>query len=137
MTISEHVSGLLEHPFFKQAVAHYVSGDTADLKHLLSIVMVHTHQITRYDCVRKYKANKWFNIPEIITVISEVPFPEKIKYELPIPPLVDDPIVVEKECRVIPLMTIKHRRYPRINFAPNQLELPFIFSKASRILQEA
>lgn len=136
MTVSDHVAGLLEHPFLKHSVKGYVAGYDKDLKHFLSVIIVHTHQMVRQDCVRKYRTNKWANIPEIITELTAVPFPEKIKYELPIPEIIEEIIATQSECMVVPLKVVKNHRHTTIYFNPNQLEL-FGLSKASRILQEA
>lgn len=131
MTIPEQVAKLFEHPYLKQAIRHYSSGNDVDLKYVFSAVMVHTHQTTRDHCVKEYRRNKWFNFPEIVTALKELPFPSNINYELPIPAITDEPI-----CKVVPLTVVK--RYPKINHTPNQLELAFpILNKASRILQEA
>jgi hypothetical protein len=131
MTIPEQVSKLFEHPYFKQAVRQYSSGNTANLEYVFSAVMVHTHQTTRGECIKEYRRNKWFNFPEIVTAMKELAFPANINYELPIPQIEDEPI-----CRVVPLMVVK--RHPKINHTPNQLELAFPnLNKASRILQEA
>lgn len=137
MTIPEQVSKLFEHPYFKQAVRRYEAGNVSDLQYVFSAIMVHTHQTTRDHCVKEYRRNKWFNFPEIVTALKELPFPANINYELPIPPITDEPIVKEVVCKVVPLRIVK--KYPKINHTPNQLVLAFpIFSKiASRDLQEA
>lgn len=136
MTVSDHVAGLLEHPFLKHSVKGYVAGYDKDLKHLLSVIIVHTHQMVRQDCVRKYRTNKWANIPEIITELAAVGFPEKIKYELPIPEIIEEINTAQKECVVVPLKVVKHHRHTQLYFNPNQLQLQFN-EKASRALQEA
>lgn len=136
MTVSDHVVALLEHPFLKHSIKGYVKGYDKDLKHLLSVVIIHTHQMVRQDCVRKYRTNKWANIPEIITELGAVGFPEKIKYELPIPEIIEEIIAIQNECLVVPLKVVKSHRHTTIYFNPNQLQIQFS-NKASRILQEA
>lgn len=133
MTIAEQVSKLFEHPYFKQAVRQYSSGSTGNLQYVFSAVMVHTHQTTRDHCVKEYRRNKWFNFPEIVTALKELPFPPSINYELPIPQIEAE---IDPICKVVPLRIFK--KYPKVNHTPNQLELAFpILNKASRILQEA
>lgn len=134
MTIGNQVSAIFEHPFFKQAVKAYSLGNEKDLKFIFQNLMTHTYLTVAQDCGRAFRLNKWGNHPEIYAAIKDVSPPTSLNLYMPIPP-----VIVEKECKVVPLKVIKQHKIIKRVYGPNQLELlfPILNKKASRLLQEA
>lgn len=131
MTIQNQVSAIFEHPYFKQGVRNYVSGDKSDLSHLFSEAFIHCYLVVAQNCGREFRLNKWATHPVTYSAIKDIPPPVNLDLRLPIPLPFEEPV-----CKVVPLKIVK--RYPKANHTPNQLEFLFpILNKASCILQEA
>lgn len=129
MDITNQVTSIFEHPYFKQSIRKYNNGDDKDLRHVIRESIIHTYLTVAMNCGRAFKMNKWANHPEIYAAIKDITPPTNLDLRLPIPPIIE-----EDKCIVVPLK-VKAKTY-KFKIIANQLELPFL-PKAPRILQEA
>lgn len=129
MTIQNQVSTIFEHPFLKQAVRNYVSGNDKDLKHVFSEVFIHTYLTVSQNCGRAFRLNKWATHPVIYSAIKEVEPPTNLDVRLPIPEPYIEPV-----CKVV---SFSIKRHVKPKFFANQLQLFSEIETPLTLLQEA
>ena len=103
MTIGDNSNYALSHPYIKQAVEKYLTGDKHDLKLVFDMLQINVFQDTAERCTRAYRKRRHEteNYPLLEEAIREVPPPTRLKVYFPIPPLpkeigVVDVVVVEE-----------------------------------------
>lgn len=85
MNIINHAKYIAEHPFMRQAVSKYNSGDHSDMIHLLFEVQIHLHLKDCDVADRTYRRWKHLNPAEIRKELQGMEAPETLDVKLPFP----------------------------------------------------
>ncbi len=85
MTIHEKTRYVLNHPYTKDAVRRYLSGDPSGLKYVLDMLQEDMYHAVGKSCAKTYNKYRAENFPDILREIRDTPPPENLKIYLPIP----------------------------------------------------
>lgn len=85
MTFKETTEYVFRHPFFKEAMRKFLSGDPTDLKDVFTQAQIHVYQTTTRSAAKEYGRNKWGQHEDIRDKIRDLPPPTTLDLYLPIP----------------------------------------------------